>query len=151
MNLWTIPHLAALSGGAQIFDLRITGYTTTEARDYLDALGPAGRAFYREKQLLLDSVFPVVSGASIALFYRLSTHGWAYWCLFALAVVAAGLDCLENSAIREMLEFGPGETGERSDLAMSLTVSKFAAYGLALTIAGALLLRRGWRKGKDLA
>ncbi len=32
---------------------------------------------------------------------------------------------------------------------MALTVSKFAAYGLALTIAGALLLRRGWSKGKD--
>ena len=44
---WFAPQLAAESGGALPFDLRVAAYDLTDVRAFLDGLTPARRALYR--------------------------------------------------------------------------------------------------------
>lgn len=45
MNLWTAPRIEELAGGARILEMRLTGYSFEEARDFVAAIGGEGARF----------------------------------------------------------------------------------------------------------
>ena len=55
--LWAAPRIEA--GGLAPFDLRTQGYSFAEARAFLTALTPEGRAVYLGPQRVADTIFPV--------------------------------------------------------------------------------------------
>ena len=65
-----VRHAGASFGGggrAQPFDLRPRGYSVGEARALLTMLGDAGRAYYADVQLALDTIYPATYALSRAL------------------------------------------------------------------------------------
>ena len=67
MFFGTLAHLQALTGGAAPFDIRPLGYSYEEARSFLTAIGQQGRAYYLNRQLILDTVYPPFYAVSRAL------------------------------------------------------------------------------------
>ncbi len=63
----TLAHLRALAGGGAPFDVRPFGYSFQEARTFLNAIGDAGRAYYLNPELILDSFYPPLYATSGAL------------------------------------------------------------------------------------
>ena len=147
MWAWSIPALNALSGGALLFDARLTGYGVDEARALLVALGQEGRALYLGRQQVLDTAFPALLALSLILAARRFARPASGRVVMALAVIYAGFDYSENAAIARMLVAGPdGLTPDMAQLASRLTIAKYAA--LALTVA--LLGVAAWRRRSDL-
>jgi hypothetical protein len=64
---WSFPTLRHYAGGFEPFDARPFGYTYKEAQKLVEALGKAGRDFYRNRQLWLDTVYPATYGVSRSL------------------------------------------------------------------------------------
>lgn len=142
MVLWSLPAISAAAGGLPPFDLRPMGYDTTEARAFLEALTPEGRALYAGWQHRLDAVFP----AALAI--------WSCWTLLkllprrlalvlcALALVASGADYAENAAVARLLE---GFDPDTALAASRWTVIKSMASTVVYTAMLAGLLHKGWR------
>ena len=63
----TLAHLRMLAGGGAPFDVRPFGYSVEEARAFLDAIGGAGRAYYLNPELILDSFYPPLYATAGAL------------------------------------------------------------------------------------
>jgi len=60
-----LAHLSRLAGGLTPFDVRLRGYSYTEAHAFLEAIGEQGRAYYANPELI----------SSIRRFMR-SRGGW---------------------------------------------------------------------------
>jgi hypothetical protein len=145
MVLWSLPELSRLAGGNLPFDLRPMGYTPTEARAFLAALGDEGRAFYRGVQHRLDLVFPGLFALSLILaFSRLAPRSLSL-ILSAVAAAAAGFDWAENAAVAWLLT-EPTPTDAAIVTASRLTLLKSLCVTLAMTGLLVLLLRSGWRR-----
>lgn len=140
MVFGTLAHLSAAAEGAQPFDLRPGGYSVGEARALLTMLGDAGRAYYADVQLALDTIYPATYAVSRALaIWWLSMPGRLCaaplapvirWILLVPPVAAAGFDYWENSLIGKMLIAGP---------AVSDAVVRVASMSTQLkSLAGAL-------------
>ncbi|MGP6089171.1 hypothetical protein [Antarctobacter jejuensis] len=148
MTLWTVPRIEEISGGLRLLDMRFTGYSVDEARNFVAAIGAEGTALYLGAQYWLDMVFPPLLGAVLFLFYRWLFPGWPglFVGLVSLTYVAA--DILENLAIAAMLRAGAdGITPQMAATANQWTTTKWslALVGLAMLIIGiALRLRRRW-------
>ena len=54
----SLPRLSEYTGGIDVFDPRMAGYTHDDAVAILQALGADGKAYYRGTHLLLDVFFP---------------------------------------------------------------------------------------------
>lgn len=153
MNLWTVPRIEELSGGLRLLDMRFTGYSHAEARDFIAAIGDEGAALYLGAQYWLDMVFPPLLGAVIFLFFR-----WLYPGMPGLITGIASLsyvaaDILENLAVAAMLHAGADSlTPEMAATAHQWTQIKWglAIVGLVMLIIGiALRLRRRWFVTRD--
>src|SRR5258708_2531913 len=72
MVFGTLAHLRDLAHGLAPFDARPSGYGPEEAEALLNALGEAGRSYYADVQLRIDTVYPAT--------YALS-RGLALWWL----------------------------------------------------------------------
>ena len=144
MLAWSLPTVARAAGGVTPFDLRPGGYSFEEARAFLAALTPDGKAFYLEVQQRLDLAFPALAGAT--LFFaiaRLAPRGWGVWrWLLALtALPGAAFDYLENHAVASMLALGSvGITPDIVATASRWTVLKSQSITAAMVIMLALLL-----------
>lgn len=137
---WALPMATALAYGvwcyyaAQVyvgdlppFDLHF--YTYDQALAYLAGLSPDAKAIYLGSLHRADTALLLSLAATLILpVWRL---GWL-WCLPALAY--AGFDLLENGAVSERLIQGIREAGE-VDMVTLLTLSKFAALGIAVILA----------------
>ena len=109
MVFGTLAHLSDVAEGAQPFDVRPLGYSVGEARALLTMLGEAGRAYYANVQLVLDTVYPATYALSRALAIwwltmpgRLRTAPIAAAIRLVLIVpplAAAGFDYWENALI----------------------------------------------------
>ena len=147
MWAWSIPAINALSGGALLFDARLTGYGVDEARALLVALGEKGRALYLGRQQALDTAFPALLALSLILAARRFARPAPGRVVMALAVIYAGFDYSENAAVARMLMAGPDAlTPEMAQLASRLTIAKYAALALAMALLGVA----AWRRRGDL-
>jgi len=158
MVFGTLAHLSAAAEGAQPFDLRPRGYSVGEARALLTMLGEAGRAYYADVQLALDTIYPASYALSRALAIwwlampgRLSAAPIApalRWILIAPPFAAAAFDYWENSLIRKMLAAGPTVSDDLVRMASMATQLKSIAGALSeltmLAFAVAVFVR--WRR-----
>jgi hypothetical protein len=70
--LWAVmffgpSHLSRLSSGMTPFDIRPWGYSSAEARAFLEAIGVEGRAYYATPELVLDAFYPPLYAVSRGL------------------------------------------------------------------------------------
>lgn len=147
MLLWSLPQLQAMAGGLPAFDLRPMGYTPTEARALLAALGPAGADFYLNVQLWIDTFYPGLMAAVLIFAYaKLARGGWV-WLFSAMAVAAASCDYLENHAVAGLLRAGPEAVSDAMITAASgWSLWKSLISTAAFTALLGLLLRAGWQR-----
>ena len=132
--------LQRLAGGRQVFDLRILGYDLADARDYLAALPPEGRALYLGPIARLDTAYPMLMGLTLLWWMRPLGTPFGVVCTFA-ALAYVTLDLTENQVLAVLVEAGPmGITAEGVRAASLLTQGKFMAFGLAVALA----VRASW-------
>ena len=112
-----LAHLTQLAGNLPPFDIRPRGYSYTEARAFLEAIGEQGRRYYASPELVIDTFYPAL--------YALS-RGLALWwltmpervrdaplplkvryALMAVPILMATLDLIENGCIAVMLSTWP--------------------------------------------
>jgi hypothetical protein len=159
MVFGTLAHLSAAAEGAQPFDLRPSGYSIGEARALLTMLGEAGRAYYADVQLALDTIYPATYALSRALaIWWLTVPGRALATpiapvirsiLLVAPVAAAAFDYWENSLIRKMLAAGPAVSDDLVHVASTATQLKSVAGALSeLTMLAfaAVVFVRWWRR-----
>ncbi|MGH6725946.1 MAG: hypothetical protein ACREB8_05300 [Pseudolabrys sp.] len=159
MYFGTLAHLSAAAEGAQPFDLRPRGYSVGEARALLTMLGDAGRAYYADVQLALDTVYPATYALSRALaIWWLTMPGRPRaaplmpalrWILIVPPVTAAVFDYWENSLIRKMLAAGPAVAGDLVHMASVATQLKAAAGALSevtMIAFAVVVFVRWWRR-----
>jgi hypothetical protein len=118
MFFGTLAHLKEVAGGLAPFDVRPFGYSYADARAFLSALGEAGRAYYLDPELVLDSYYPPLYAVSraLALWWLTMPGRWREgatpavwrWSLVAIPIVMAVLDGgVENVCIAKMLRQWP--------------------------------------------
>jgi len=148
MNLWSAPRIEELSGGLRLPEMRFTGYSLNEARDFVAAIGDEGAALYLDAQLRLDMIFPPLLAAVLFLCYRWLFPGLPGLVIGTVSLTSVVVDYLENAAVAAMLRAGAdGLTPEMAATANQWTTIKWslALVGLVTLIIGiALRLRRRW-------
>lgn len=116
----TLPRIEAMSG-LRPFDMRPSGYSSLEAAQILEALGPDGRVYYLSHQIPLDTVYP-----GLLMLTLIATIGWLQarvpfpklaFAGTAFAVAAAIADYSENLGIVLMILGWP----DLSDLLVRVT------------------------------
>lgn len=154
MVLITLPHLEAQSGLAP-FDVRPLGYGPEEARALLSALGEAGRTYYINRQLLLDTFYPALMALTLANLFRLAGGGLAHRRMvkagIAVSLMAAGFDYAENAGIYAMLSMWDDMPNLLVHLTAVATVSKSACTSLAILGLAGLCVGRWWARRLNLA
>jgi len=159
--LITVPHLQSLAGGADLFDARWMGYSYDDAKKYLVALGPEGRTYYLNPELVLDAFFPPLYAASSAFaLWWLTMPGRVIdsaipiaWRLELVALPVAELifDWGENTGIAVMIWTWSDPSPLLVRAASFATQLKLAAAALteiSLIVLAVMALLR-WRKRKQ--
>lgn len=138
MNAVTLPRIAAEAGGLTAFDLRATGYSEAEARAFLTALSPEGRALYSGLQHRLDTAYPPLLALVLVWTYMvLLPKRWAV-AASLLAVLGAGVDLVENARVAALLR-PETPTAEEIASASWATLAKTGVVSLALAALGLTL------------
>lgn len=158
MFFGTLSHLRTLAGGAAPFDVRPLGYSYEDARAFLSAIGRAGRAYYLNPELVLDSFYPPLYAVSRALaLWWLTMPGrvragavplLARYALCAVPVVMAGIDGFENISIARMIWTWPDLSADLVARASAATQVKlmFGVFTeIAMAVLAAVALWR-WRR-----
>ena len=160
MLLGPLAHIRELAGGLVPFDLRRSGYGPAEARDFLTALGEAGRAYYANVQLRIDTLYPATYALSRGLLLwwltmpgRLSEAAVPpsfRWPLLLMPLAAAGFDYLENANIATMLAVGPSVAVPTiANAAIASEAKSLASLLTELTwIVLAAVAARRWQRGR---
>jgi hypothetical protein len=149
MLVWTLPAISAAAGGLAPFDMRPSGYSFDEAKAFLAALSPEGKARYLNVQHELDAAYPGLLAAT--LFFAiaaLAPKRWGpwRWVLALTAIPGALFDYLENAAVTVMLTAGvDGLTPDMAATADRWTTFKSWTTSIAMTVLLVLLLVAGWR------
>jgi hypothetical protein len=147
MVLWSLRRISLSAGGQTAFDLRPSGYDFEAAQGFLAALDPAATAFYLDVQQTLDTAYPAMLAAvlAIAIFHlypgpRAATR----FLLLVPPIAGAVFDYLENAAVARMLTVEI--TPEIVAAASRWTVLKSAFTSLAMFLLATLLLLHFWRR-----
>ena len=137
MILWSLPKVSEMAGGGVPFDMRPGGYSFDEALDFLITITDTGRDFYLNTQHFLDSFYPALFAATVAIaLVHLLPRYWG-WTLATIAIVAGAFDYLENSAVAAMLRVEPDALTQ----VMVSTASNWTlAKSVSTTIASLALL-----------
>lgn len=134
--LWSAPRIEA--GGLAPFDTRSGGYGIDDARAFLSALTPAGRAAYLGPQRLADTAFPIGLVGTLALGTVIALRRWSLRLALAAALLPLGyfgFDMLENAAVAGLLRAGPEAiTPEAVARASLFTRWKFHFVNAALVV-----------------
>jgi len=150
MLTWTLPAISAAASGLTPFDMRPLGYSFDEAKAFLAALSPDGRALYLNVQQRLDIAYPALLAATLFFaIWALAPAKWGplRWAVALIAFPGAAFDYLENAAVAVMLAAGPKAlTPEMAAAASNWTVGKSATNTIAMVVLLVLLAAWGWRK-----
>ena len=147
MVLWSLPYIAGQAGGLTPFDMRPSGYSTDEARQFLSALSDPGRAFYLETQHLLDAIYPGALGITMILAALLLYRALMRYLLICLSFVACSADYVENFAVADMLRAPLADvTAEMVSFAAGASVLKAGASTVVFVLLLVGLLLAGWRR-----
>lgn len=123
-----VAGLTKITGGANILDLEMFGYSAKKAYSMLEQLGAKGRNFYNYKILPMDFLF--------LLIYMLFFNCWiayllkhirgkkALYTIFLIPILAMLFDCLENICIIIMLNKYPVFLESLSILSSIFTILK---------------------------
>jgi hypothetical protein len=138
MAVWTLPTIISEANGLWPFDLRLTGYSFDEAREFLAALSDKGTDFYLNVQHRLDGYFP--------FFLALST-GWAIFLLTPdmerrrrtlltiIPIPGMIFDYMENAHVAGLLTAGPNNiTQQMVELASFYSRLKSGYVTLAFVV-----------------
>lgn len=133
MLLWSLPKLSSMAGGKVPFDMRPGGYSFEEAVGFVSAIDANGRDFYLNTQHLLDTFYPALLAASLAIgFFRLLPRYWG-WLMATISIMAGVFDYLENAAVANMLMIAPGDlTPDLVSTASNWTIVKSVSTAVAL-------------------
>lgn len=154
MVLVTLPALQQMSGGMPIFDLMLSGYDFAHAQTLLGQLGDTGRAYYLQRQIPLDILYPAAFAMSFftASCWLAKHYIQANRLLRALAFlpILVGLaDYLENLLIVRMITTYPDLSESLVTMASSASIAKsslttfyFVAFLTMLALAGLSRVRR---------
>lgn len=135
MRVWTMPAIRAGSGGLDMFDLLIDGYSPGYVGLYLDLLSEEARALYLGPQRVLDTVMPAALTGTLAVSAYLLAKRWSLVLALALGLVPLfyfAFDMLENATVAIILEHRAA-TDELAEAASRFTVSKAQALRFAVT------------------
>ena len=108
----TIPNTMIFSNGLKILDMMPLGYDLNYVHDLFSALGNNGRAYYLNKQLVLDMIYPMLFALSYSLILlyflkKLNKLNTSLKYLSLLPGIAGFADYLENLGIILMLKSYP--------------------------------------------
>lgn len=150
MLVWTLPAISAAADGLAPFDMRPGGYTFDEAKTFLAALSPEGRALYLGPQHWLDLAYPpllaMFTAWTILLVSPKRLGRWRSF-LAALAIPGMVFDYLENGAVAAMLEAGAqGLTADMAGFASRMTLLKSVCVSLSLCVLLLLFFHFLWRR-----
>ena len=129
------------SGGLPILDMRLW-YTSADAYQLFDALGPAGRSDLRLFYLTGDIIIPL----SYSLFLWSAISRGALHRFRRLAFLGGAFDYLENIAILILLSRYPEHLDGLVTVAACFTLLKFLTCGLAIVLAVTGFLLKAFRK-----
>ena len=106
----TLTRLEAISG-LQAFDMRPLGYDPEQAVVLLEALGEEGRAYYLNRQIILDTFYPALLALALinAVRWLVSDQGLGALGRAAIlcAVAVAVFDYSENLGVLMMIQSWP--------------------------------------------
>jgi hypothetical protein len=143
-----LAHLAHLAGGMTPFDIRPKGYSYTEARAFLEAIGEQGRRYYFSPELVIDTFYPPLYAVSrgLALWWltmpgrvREAPLPLRIRCaLIAVPILMASLDLFENGCIALMLWTWPDLSHRLVEVSSMATRIKIIAGVITEALMGAL-------------
>lgn len=155
MNVWTVREIDAAAGGLMLFDNRPTGYSFEEAKEFIGALKPEGKAIYLGIQKYLDTLFPILLAISLSWGLWMLTTAWimpARLVICAIAIIGPACDLMENASVRVMLRTGADKLTEQMVATASFwTVTKWtldliAGITFLLLLWSAALARHAARR-----
>lgn len=104
MMFVTIPEVRAGSGGVEVFDLRPFGYGKDDAALILESLSDAGRNYYRNVQIPVDFIYPLLMGlfGAFTLAWIRRKVSIPQWSIL-VPLAAGAFDYLENIGVLILL------------------------------------------------
>ena len=145
MLFWTLPAISVGAGGLMPFDMRPTGYSGDEAREFLAALTDEARGLYQGPQHWLDLFYPALLAIVLIGAVRgLVPNRMVASTLILAALVGAASDYVENWHIAQMLAQTDPVDDDRVRAASLATQVKSAMTTLAMLGVAAGLLRAAW-------
>lgn len=133
MNLGPLAAITAEAQGLAPFDLRPMGYGEPEARAFLAAISPEGRALYLGLQHRLDTAYPpLLALVLIWSYFALLSRPWAMGAA-GIAVLAAAVDLVENARVAGLL-LSTAPTASEIAAASQASLAKTALVSLALVL-----------------
>jgi hypothetical protein len=143
-----LAHLTHLAGGLTPFDIRPRGYSYTEARAFLEAIGEQGRRYYAVPELVIDTLYPPLYAVSRGLaLWWLTMPGRVReapvplkvrYALIAVPILMASLDLVENGCIAMMLWTWPDLSHGLVEVSSIATRVKIMAGVFTEALMGAL-------------
>jgi hypothetical protein len=158
MFFGTLARLERLADGLTPFDIRPKGYSYTEARAFLEAIGEQGRRYYASPELVIDTLYPPLYAVSRGLaLWWLTMPGRVReaplplkvrYALIAVPILMASLDLFENGCVALMLWTWPDLSRGLVEVSSLATRVKIMAGVLTEALMGALAvvsIMRRWR------
>lgn len=156
MQLVEFAYFRQLTGGIGHIDYRPLGFSTDDAVDWLNALGPGGsQAVLVWHYLTLDLVFPALFGltlASLTLMASKSVPGLAAWPARARTIAAVvwvapyvAVDYLQNLVVAGLLTDPTALDHTVVEVASALGIVKFLFAAIGIAMLGAMV----WTGGRQ--
>lgn len=142
-----VAKLMEITGGQNILDLEMGGYSVEKAYDVLEGLGEEGRAFNLKYIIPIDLLFPITYGLfyfvtltwlATGLFQRMK-HPWL---IGLIGWVAPVFDFFENWNIYRLLTHYPERLERVAQMADIWTRLKAVSVGIStiLVVVGVIVL-----------
>ncbi|PIE08061.1 MAG: hypothetical protein CSA74_04345 [Rhodobacterales bacterium] len=146
MRLWTIPALRAATGGLDVFDVLIQGYSPDYVALYLDVLPDAARDLQLGAHRALDTLFVAGFTATLSVASYLLARRWNLVLALSLGVIPLfyfAFEMLENAQVAVILTH-PGPHPAMAAAASRFTVLKAQALVFALSAVLFLISARSF-------
>jgi len=150
----TLAHIQAVSGHVP-FDMRPAGYSPQDAIALLKGLGAEGRQYYLHRQIPLDTLYPVLLGATLIFamlwFGKHIAHEQLVRVGIILSAGAALCDYTENLGIAAMIWSWPNLSDALVYASSAATIGKSVLTTSAvmiLLLMGSLWAWRGNASGQ---
>lgn len=130
-----LPDLATMAGGRAMPDTLVTGYGLDYIEQVRAAMSTPARNIYAHFHSTADLIFPLLFALTwLVLLTHFVRRGVLRWVLFAVPILYAVTDLMENAAIDHLFSADSVSAGE-VDWASGLTIAKFILFGLCLVAA----------------